>query len=49
MLGWDASEVPLQILIGKPEWKRPLGGPGCRWDDNIKMDLNIMSSVGVYV
>ena len=24
---------------GKPERKRPLGGPRCRWEDNIKMDL----------
>jgi hypothetical protein len=27
------------ILVGKAEGKRPLGGPGCRWEDNIKMDL----------
>jgi hypothetical protein len=27
------------ILIGKPEWKRPLGRPRCRWEDNIRMDL----------
>jgi hypothetical protein len=25
--------------VGKPEGKRPLGRPRCRWDDNIKMDL----------
>ena len=25
--------------MGKPEGKRPLGGPRCRWEDNIKMDL----------
>jgi hypothetical protein len=24
---------------GKPEGRRPLGRPRCRWDDNIKMDL----------
>jgi hypothetical protein len=28
-----------RLLIGKPERKRPLGRPGCRWVDNIKMDL----------
>ena len=26
-------------LVGKPEEKRPLGRPRCRWEDNIKMDL----------
>jgi hypothetical protein len=28
-----------RILVGKPEGKSPLGRPGCRWEDNIKMDL----------
>jgi hypothetical protein len=28
-----------KILVGKPEGKRPLGGPRRRWVDNIKMDL----------
>jgi hypothetical protein len=27
------------ILVGRPEWRRPLGRPRCRWEDNIKMDL----------
>jgi hypothetical protein len=27
-----------RILVGKPERKRPLGGPRLRWVDNIKMD-----------
>ena len=27
------------VLVGKPEGKRPLGGPRHRWEDNIKMDL----------
>jgi hypothetical protein len=27
------------LLVGKPEGKRPLGRPGCRWMDNIKVDL----------
>ena len=25
--------------MGKPESKRPLGRPRCRWEDSIKMDL----------
>ena len=28
-----------RVLVGKPEGKRPLGRPGHRWEDNIKMDL----------
>jgi hypothetical protein len=28
-----------RVLVGKPERKRPLGRPRCRWDYNIKMDL----------
>jgi hypothetical protein len=28
-----------KILVGKPEGKRPLGRPRCRWEDYIKMDL----------
>jgi hypothetical protein len=27
------------LLVGKPEGKRPLGRPRCRWIDNIKMDI----------
>jgi len=28
-----------RVLVGEPEGKRPLGRPRCRWEDNIKMDL----------
>jgi hypothetical protein len=28
-----------RLLVGKPEGKRPLGRPRCRWINNIKMDL----------
>jgi hypothetical protein len=28
-----------RVLVGRPEWKRPLGRPRRRWEDNIKMDL----------
>jgi PAS domain-containing protein len=27
------------ILVQRPEGRRPLGRPRCRWEDNIKMDL----------
>jgi hypothetical protein len=26
-------------VVGRPEGKRPLGRPRCRWEDNIKIDL----------
>jgi hypothetical protein len=28
-----------KVSVGKPEGKRLLGRPSCRWEDNIKMDL----------
>jgi hypothetical protein len=28
-----------KILVEKPEGKRQLGSPECRWEDNIRMDL----------
>jgi hypothetical protein len=28
-----------RILMGKPEGKRSIARPECRWEDNIKMDL----------
>jgi hypothetical protein len=28
-----------KILMGKPEGKRPLARPRCRWKDGIRMDL----------
>ena len=31
-----------RVLVRKPEGKRPLGRPRCRWEDNIKMDLEEM-------
>jgi hypothetical protein len=27
-----------RALVGKPEGRRPLGRPRCRWEDIIKMD-----------
>jgi len=29
------------ILVGKPEGKRPQGTPRSRWNDNIKADLGL--------
>jgi hypothetical protein len=28
-----------RVLVGILEGKKPLGRPRCRWEDNIKMDL----------
>ena len=28
-----------RVLVGKPEGKRPDERPRCRWEDNIKMDI----------
>jgi len=28
-----------RVLVGKPEGRRPLGRPRCRWVDNIRVDL----------
>jgi hypothetical protein len=28
-----------RVLVGRPEGKKPLVRPRCRWEDNIKMDL----------
>jgi hypothetical protein len=35
------------ILIGKPEWKRSLGRPSRRSEDNIKIDLREIGWEGV--
>jgi hypothetical protein len=34
-----------RVLVGKSEGRRPLGRPRCRWEDNIKMDLQAVGGV----
>jgi hypothetical protein len=34
-----AKRYAYRILVGKPEGKRPLGGPRRTWVGNIKMDI----------
>jgi hypothetical protein len=34
--------VAYRILVMRSEGRRPLGSPRCRWEDNIKMDLQEM-------
>jgi hypothetical protein len=36
-----------KVLVGKPEGKGPLGRPRCRWEDNIKMDLQEVGCGGM--
>jgi hypothetical protein len=43
-MGWYAARTEekrraYKVLVGKPEWKRPLGIPKRRWDGNVKMYL----------
>ena len=33
--------------MGRPKGKRPLGRCSCRWEDNIKMDLEEVGCGGV--
>jgi hypothetical protein len=35
----NGREEAYRLLVGKPEGRRPLGRPRCRWLDNIRMDL----------
>ena len=35
----EHSRSAYRVLVGKPEGRRPLGRPRCRWEYNIKMDL----------
>ena len=37
-----------KVLVGKPEGKKPLVRPRCRWEDNIKMDLQEGGGVEVW-
>jgi hypothetical protein len=36
-----------RVLVGKPEKKRPLGRPRCRWEDNVKMHLGEVGCGGM--
>jgi hypothetical protein len=33
------SRGAFMILVGKPEGRRPLWRPRCRWEDNITIDF----------
>jgi hypothetical protein len=36
-----------RVLVGKPERKRPFGGPRRRWEDNIKTDIQEVGCGGM--
>jgi hypothetical protein len=35
---WETRNAN-RVLLGRPEGKRPLGRPRCKWEDNIRMDV----------
>ena len=35
----DEGRSAFKILTGTPARKRPIGRPRCRWEDNIRMDV----------
>jgi hypothetical protein len=41
-----AKRNACKILVWKPEGKRLLGTPGCRWVDNIEMDIRVIELDG---
>jgi hypothetical protein len=45
--GYGGEERRIPCFGGKPDGQSPLGRQGCKWEDNIKMDLQ-KSDVGVW-
>ena len=43
---YGGGERCAQVLVGKPEGKRPLERPRRRWENNIKLDLREVGEVG---
>jgi hypothetical protein len=38
-MGHGRDDKCVNFLVGEPEWKKPLGRPRRRWEDDIRMDL----------
>jgi hypothetical protein len=36
-----------RFWVGKPEGKTPLGGPGCKWEETLKMGLREVGCKGM--
>ena len=49
MARMEEGKVVHKVLVGNPEGKRPLGRQRRRWDDNIKMDLEVGRGCGVWI
>jgi hypothetical protein len=45
---WERREKVCKVLEGKPEGKRPLRRPRCRWEDEIRMNLGEIGWRGGY-
>jgi hypothetical protein len=45
--GMGDRRAVYRILVGKPEGKRPMWRPSCRWEDDIKMDLQEVGCGGM--
>jgi hypothetical protein len=45
--GRREKSVLYKVMVGKPEGKRPLGRPRCRWEDGIRMNLREIGLGGV--
>jgi hypothetical protein len=43
---YGGEEGVYRVLVGKPKGKRPLERPISRWEDNIKMDLQVVGCWG---
>jgi hypothetical protein len=41
------GRVVYRVLVKKAEGKRPLGRPRCRWEDDIRMDLQEVGCGGI--
>ena len=39
-----AHRVPLQVMVGQPRGRRPLGRPRKRWADNVREDLRLLGA-----
>jgi hypothetical protein len=40
---WHAWESREKVFVGKPEGKKPLERPRPRWEDGIRMDLEVIT------
>jgi hypothetical protein len=52
VLEWNVARIRVgrgvyRILVGKPKGKRQLGRHRCRWEDNIKTDLQEVGCEGM--